>query len=125
VINLDKTLSAILDEGRLTLSSSVKNKVNKALRQITNDGNKTRYLTDIPMNQIINILKKNGLILLQEDGTPWGGILTGRSSQADFEVGDASSNGGYGTYAKYTNSMLRMSWHKMTSGKWEIIAYLT
>jgi hypothetical protein len=86
------------------------------------------YFKDIPMEEINSALKKEGYLLIQEDGTEWDGLLTGSEGEALFRLGKLSEGrevNGKATYKPVPNSGLKMTWHKMPSGKWEVIKYIT
>ncbi len=120
-----------IKEGRSTLSSSVKSKLNRAIHDLVTN----TYFREIPLDEIIDILEREGILLLQEDFTPWAGFLLGHDEQVYFTLGDKNQiKDNYGkdnqgrdllAYEPYTNAMLAMSYYKMSSGKFEIVAYIT
>lgn len=118
-----------LNEGRnLILRTSDRKKINKELTNLTSPKNKTKYFNSIPLTDIFNILKKYGVIVIQEDGSEWSGFLIGRSSTTHFDVAsiDTKNNTiGKSTYTPYTNTMLNLQYHKMQSGKYEIVVYMS
>lgn len=73
------------------------------------------YYQHIPMKEIWAEAEKAGLIVVDEDGEPWEGMLTGRDGRASFDLADSRS--------KKVVSVMHMQWHKMPSGKYEINAY--
>jgi hypothetical protein len=89
------------------IPSGVKKIVNDQLHQIG-----TKYWKSIPMKEIDAILKQQG-ITYQDDGF----FLTGRDSRDSFEL---IYNG-----MPVSNSMLILTWYKMPSGNWEVVAYLS
>jgi len=66
---------------------------------------------------------------------PWSGFLMGTDEQVNFTLGDKNQiKDNYGkdsrgedmlAYEPFTNAMLAMSWYKMGSGKYEIVAYIS
>ena len=70
------------------------------------------YSLEIPLQEIFNIVEKKSGMVVQEDGTPWDGFLCGEDGTASFEIA------GY----KFA---LRVMWHKMDSGNYEITAYVS
>ena len=70
------------------------------------------YHREIPLDRIFAALKEQGLEAVNEDGTPWSGMLTGASGRASIDL-----KGGHSTAA------LHIQWHKMPSGRWEVNAY--
>lgn len=89
------------------------------------------YFKSIPLDDISAILAKHNLILLQEDDTEWSGWLMGgvnKTEQVYFDLGwlnSAYDVHGLKTYEKITNSSLALSYYKMQSGKYEVLARLT
>lgn len=88
------------------------------------------YSPNIPINEIFDALKSEGVIPIQEDGTPWTGMLSGEK-----ECGEPDAKNQYAkielaikhgdTMKLIANSMLEMSWCKMQSGNFEISVRLT
>lgn len=74
-----------------------------------------KYYQHIPMQEIWAEAEKAGLTIVDEDGQPWEGILTGREGRASFDLADSRNN--------KVVSVMHMQWHKMPSGKYEINAY--
>ena len=124
ITKIDRLLIEVVK--RVTLNASVKKKINKDIRNLTTPKNKTRYFDAIPLQDIFNILSKYGVVVLQEDNTPWDGFLTGKSATVDFTIAPTDSE--YGdtlkTYTPYTNASLRLQWYKMQSGRYEITTYI-
>jgi len=89
------------------------------------------YFKSIPLDEISDILKKHNIILLQEDDTEWSGWLLGgvnKTEQVYFDLGwidSAYDMHGLKAYQKITNSLLALSYYKMQSGKYEVLARLT
>lgn len=54
--------------------------------------------------------------MVDDDGEPWEGILTGREGRCTIDLADRRDG-------KVCNA-LHMQWHKMPSGKYEVNAYL-
>lgn len=100
-----------------TLKGGIKTKVNKAISAITKDG--ATPLINIPLSDIQAALMKHGIMLVQEDGTPWSGLLTGATGKAKIAV--APAGGG----EPFTNTLLHLTWHKFGTGRYEVIARLT
>lgn len=109
-------------QDRLDVAS--KKKVNRTIQEIT----KQNYFDQIPLDLIFDGLKKHGLVVLQEDQTLWDGFLLGRDEHVIFEIAYQSSeyegNNGIPTYVPITNAGLSLSWYKMESGRYEIVAYV-
>jgi hypothetical protein len=91
----------------------MKNKLPKTIVQeglITISAN---YHSQIPLDAIFSLIKENGGMPVQEDGTEWSGLLCGESSFTDIQVIGIAK-------VKW----LRLAWYKMQSGRYEINAYL-
>ena len=82
------------------------------------------YHDGIPLGTIAAALRKYGLVIIQEDNTEWSGFLLGDSAQTDFTIARLSSEFNK-QYEPIKNTRLAMSWYKMQSGRYEIVAYLT
>ena len=93
--------------GRKKMVPSVRRKLNSKIHDIT-----LGIKDQIPLGSIRDLLTESGFGLYQEDGTPWGGFLTGRDGHASLDVGA-------------TNSILWLSWHKFDTGRYETVAYLS
>ena len=101
------------------LPPNVRKKINAELHPMG-----TTYHAEIPLGDIQKILEKYGLIMLQEDRTKWSGFLLGRNSQGFFDLGYKETADEDARYTRIDNTTLNLSWYKMPSGKYEIIAYL-
>jgi len=96
----------------MKLKASIRQKVNKALYPTT-----TVYHDAIPLDDIFACLKSEGLIVVDEAGQPWEGMLLGSDSNATFDLqldGEAIDN-----------AVLILSWYKMPSSRWEINCYVS
>jgi hypothetical protein len=107
------------------LNEPEKRKVNNQLHHLM----KPTYFDDIPLDSIFKLLKANGLVPIMEDGTEWEGMLIGASSHAMIELGYLNQgtlgNNEIMTYVPIENAGLSISWHKMGSGRWEVLAYIS
>lgn len=101
-----------------------KKQVNTTIARIT----KPTYFDGIPLGAIREGLYEHGIVLLQEDQTEWSGIFTGREGQANIALGFINTkykgNNDIDTYEEIVNAALTITWYKMTSGKYEIVAYI-
>lgn len=64
----------------------------------------------IPLNDILDAAKEVG-VPVQEDGTPWSGILCGRGGRASIQLQGA-------------RRWLQLQWYKLESGNYEVNAYI-
>ncbi len=106
------------------LDPQQKKQVNNTIARIT----KPTYFDGIPLDKIEEGLHEHGLILLQEDQTEWSGFFTGREGQAHIALGFINTrykgNNDIDTYEEIVNAALTITWYKMGSGKYEIVAYI-
>ena len=85
------------------------------------------YHDAIPLDTIFGAIKGQGLVPLQEDNTEWDGFMCGADGRCYIPVGDALSKtekNGLDMYEPYRKRALALSWHKMESGRYEIVAYI-
>lgn len=69
------------------------------------------------LDAIIETCERNGVIPVQEDGTPWSGILTGWDGTVMM---DLQYDG-----KPVKNTCVRISYHKYDSGSMDVSVYLT
>lgn len=70
------------------------------------------YHPAIPLKEIFKIVSDNGGMVIDESGQEWSGFLCGESGRVNFDISGIKSNG------------LNLSWYKMPSGRYEIVAYM-
>ena len=92
----------------MATSASVKNSIGRKLHDLTAN----RYFTEIPLDQIFDIVNQNGLTVVDEAGDPWSGFLCGSAGEAHFKVAGA-------------RFYLHLSWYTMPSGRYEIVTYIS
>jgi hypothetical protein len=99
---------------KMNIKANLKHKANKALARAL-PGN---YFDGIPIETICETLQSIGILVLQEDGQPWEGVFCGRDGSAilplGLKIGEIAPNAG-----------LSISWHKMESGKMEVVIYVS
>jgi hypothetical protein len=105
---------------RHTLNILAKHRINKKLNKLSQ-----LYHPFIPMEEIKIILETERIVLLQEDNTKWLGMLLGNASNCNITIGDLNSISEFDKYTPYTNSVLALSWYRMPSSNYEIVAYLS
>lgn len=98
----------------MKINKSIKLKVNNILYDLCK-----QYYKLIPLNTITNYLKQNNLIILQEDGSEFEGFLCGCEGRTSFLMRDIEQN------KNIKDSILWLSWYKMTSGNYEVVCYLS
>lgn len=115
----------LLEAKGYKLDSSTRTKINKAFDKLMSN----TYFQGIPWDKIEKILEDNGVVALQEDNTKWAGLFSGRDGKATIDLApleSARSEGRPSTfYTPYTNTMLVMTWHKMDSGRYEVVVYVS
>lgn len=80
---------------------------------------------EVPMPRIVNVLDRNGVVLLQEDFTPWAGFLIGGASSGEFILGDKNrsfENEWGSQYEVFSVRKLYLKWYQTESGKWSVEA---
>lgn len=76
------------------------------------------YHQQIPLNDAFDVLKAHGAFPVQEDGTPWSGILCGREGSSRIDL--VNENG------EELNNMFVFSWYKLErSGNYEFVSYVS
>ncbi len=106
------------------VSASDKRFLNKELYKKTSG----TYFDKIPLKDIMDILSKRNLVLLQEDNTVWSGMLLGNQGTEYFDIaykGSSYKDSGFVRYVPVINSSLALQWYKMESGRYEIVTYVT
>ena len=85
-----------------------KRSINKELNAV----NKI-YYPHIPLSLIFTIVENHTKsMIVQEDGTKWSGLLCGEDGTGNFAI----------ARRRY---ILRLMWHRMSSGNYEIVSYVT
>jgi len=100
----------------LTISAKVKKQMNRDLDPYN------AYLEDIPIDEIMNTIRRYGYVVLQEDNTEWAGMLLGAEGNIYLHLGTNRKEDG--SFEQVKNSMLALSWYKMSSEKYEIVTYI-
>ena len=93
-----------------TLPAHIKNQSHDALTNFNQ-----QYFQEIPIQNITKNLQELGLGLINEDGTPFAGFLTGEEGRADIDLTWMGSP---------VNNALTITWYKMPSGNYEIVTYI-
>jgi hypothetical protein len=115
-----------------SMKAPQKKKINKDIHKLL----KPTYFKSIPLDDIEKILNKYGVLMLQEDATPWSGFLLGgvkKTEQVYFTLGWMGemilpdAQGFFSTKQRKVipNAMLNLSYYKMTSGNYEVLAYVS
>lgn len=116
-----------VDEINLSLERSfemakLNAKTRKALNNVIH-GITLGYRNSVPLDLIDDALRSKGYRLIQEDDTDWSGILCGADGHCWIAMAQANADGSW--RERVNNSGLALSWHKMPSGRWETVAYLS
>jgi len=109
-----------ISQSGLRLPANVRKRLNNRIVDIIKP-----LQNEIPLSDIDDALRSEGCLLIQEDGTPWSGFLTGREGRTTIEVASINSKNNQNMYVPFVNTMLVLYWHKMDSGRYETIAYLS
>ena len=105
-----------------SLTNAEKRKANNKIYAVTSG-----FHDKIPIKDLFDALAEIGVHAVQEDGTPWSGMLIGGAECGDERTRDQvvhfdlvrTENG------SPLNNSLYLSWCKMPSGKYEIVSYLS
>jgi hypothetical protein len=98
-------------------------KVNAELHDLTFN----RYFAEIPLEEVMGILSRHGMVIIQEDFTEWSGFLCGREGTALFDLApcETATEAEWGTcYKAYHNAGLILQWYQMVSGRYEMLTYI-
>jgi hypothetical protein len=109
---------------KVRANQGLRNKINKDLHKIM----KPTYFNSVPLKDIFNMLNKHGIVVLQDDQTEWSGFLLGGVKQTEqivFRLGWKETKDQDKRYQVISNMALNLSYYKMPSGKYEVIAYVS
>ena len=112
-----------INEAKHVMNSSAKRKINTQISKFL----KPTYFDKIPLQPLFDILEDFNLVPLQEDYTYWDGFLLGgvkKTERVEFRLGVKDLVDDKKRYPVITNAELLLSYYKMESGKYEIIAYI-
>ena len=98
----------------MRVNQKQRNKISRELGE-----NIQPYHEGIPVEQIDKSLQAHGFFLAQEDGTPFGGFFCGAEGQSLLRFAPL------GTGTLIENAAIALTWHKMNSGRYEIVCYLS
>ena len=111
------------------LSATLKNIDRNTKRTLDSFIDTITYSKSIPMDQIQEILVGGGYTLLQDDNTPWSGMIscpTEQNVRFSIPIGKlTTSEPEANTAYPETGAFLVMSLYRLQSGNIEITAYLT
>jgi hypothetical protein len=109
------------------LTVPVRKKINGEIQKIL----KPTYFDAIPLQDIMNVLKKFGIVILQEDFREWSGLLLGgvsKTEMVNFNLGWKDQwgpdNSGK-SYMVIPNVVFTMTYFKMPSGRYEVVGYIS
>ena len=118
-----KTFQQFLEMARIpSLSAAEKKKVNNLIHDATKG-----FHEKIPLQAIFDALTSIGVHAIQEDGTPWQGMLLGGAECGSPEAANQrvlfhlvrTADG------SPLNNGVFLSWCKMSSGRYEVVSYLS
>lgn len=113
------TIDAAVEDFTLKASDPRRNRINRILSEVSKE-----YTQSIPLDKIFKALEDNGLVAIDEDGTEWEGLLTGREGRATIDVAFLGEVPKDRMRTPIKNAKLVVSWYKMPSGKYETTTYL-
>lgn len=109
------------------MKTGVRKKINTQIQKFL----KPTYFKSIPLDELFDILEKNGIKPIQEDNTEWSGWLLGgvkKTEQVHFNLAwkdEYERDQGMKRYKAIKNAVLNMSYYKMQSGNFEVISYVS
>lgn len=121
---LDKAMETMGCSRETKLIAALRKKINNEIFKLL----KPTYFRRIPLGDIVAVLKKHHVVMLQEDNTEWAGLLCGEDERAVIELADEDTFlpiGKVKMYVPYTNAMLILSWFRMPSGNYEVLCYVS
>lgn len=110
-----------IGESMTRMPASIRNRANRKISEIASGAPRR----DIPLSDIDAVLRDLGYLLVQEDGTPWSGFLTGREGRANIDIGILGTQDEDQIHETVSNAMLVITWHKFPTGRYEVIAYVS
>ena len=103
------------------MSTDTRRKISRALDTLL----KPTYFNSIPLDDIFDMLERNGVVPLDEDNTRWSGMLLGAEGRVVFPLGPVDTfDPEKQTYSRFDNTSLPLSWYKMKTGRYEVTGYL-
>jgi len=84
-----------------------KNIANKKLNNLLTN----KYFNSVPLTEIFEIIKTEGIIPLQEDNTEWEGLICGSEGRMTIPT-------------NFVNIHFTLTWYRMVSGRFEVLAFL-
>lgn len=107
------------------MEPKIRNAVNRELTDISTGNNHKYYdSVGVAFQQMVDVLKKNGVVALQEDSTEFQGFFTGKQGRVTIPLAPTSSKNDE-FYTEYANTLLALSWHKMENNTYEVLAYVS
>lgn len=103
--------------GSAKLTQQQKRKANEAIAPFSSGVPHDK----IPLNEMFAALKTVGIVAVQEDGTPWSGILAGQQGRANIELAVQ----GPGGLSLVDNADLVLTWYKHETGRYEVVVYVS
>lgn len=109
----------------------INQKERRLLSSAVNEAVSESYYSEIPLDDIDDNLRQRGFLLLQEDDTPWSGMLLGREGSALIPIGRLNQTkdvGGETGYQPIENAAISLSWYKddkRRDSKYDVVAYLS
>lgn len=103
------------------IKPGIKSKMNNEIGAIAG-----KYYDAIPLQGIVDVLKKYGYKIVQEDGTDWSGMLLGGKECGHPEAAKQRANISIAQQdGILTQNTLLLMWCKMPSGRYEIVSYIS
>lgn len=118
-----KKLAQSVNNDRMDPKS--RQQINAQLRELTKD-----LLTEVPLEEIDQILQQHGYLMIQEDGTPWSGFImapTEKYTRVTIEIAPIGEDTGDPNQMRQPvgNAMLVLGIYKHPTGRLEVDAYVS
>lgn len=84
----------------------------------------SRLHEQVPLSLIFDVLERRGLVALQEDGTPWSGMLLGADGRVQLPLAERR-DGEEHRPKPFTNATLLITWYRFETGRYEVSAFVT
>ena len=102
------------------MKAATRKTINNKLHKLTAN----TYFDAIPLNLMNGVLAEKAMFMADEDGTPWSGFLCGREGRASFAIGYQDHTTTRTGMVEMDKAALTVTWYKMQSGRYEVVAYV-
>ncbi len=114
------------------LSAADRKFLTNKLYDLVTPNRRTRLFNSLAemFDEIEKVLAQKNILFIQGDGTEGAGIISSNDKFAVLDIAykaskEKSERGNYYIYTPIVNADLRIKWHKMKSGAWEVNVYIS